>query len=86
MQIAAQIEKAPATPRECGGHHGSRFVPVQVGDGRWAYYWLSLPQQWFWQSRIPSEKARLIRRGKPGCFVCHLQEALERESFYGDGA
>jgi len=84
MQIAAQIEKAPATSRGCGGHHGSRFVPVPAGDGHWVYYWLSLPQLWFWQSRRPSEKARLARTGKTACFVCHLQEALERETLYED--
>jgi hypothetical protein len=85
MQLAAQIEKAPATARECRGHHGTHFVPVSTGKGRWVYYWLSLPQAWFWRSRSACEKAELVRKSKLGCFVCRLQEALESERLHEDG-
>ena len=51
MQIAAQMKVAPATARECRGHHGTRFVPVSVGDGRLVYYTRSLPHATFWRSR-----------------------------------
>lgn len=84
MQIAAQIEEAPATARECRGHHGTHFVPVSTGDGHWVYYWLSLPQTWFWRNRSVTEKAKLVR-SKSECFVCSLQEELERETLFGDG-
>jgi len=83
MQIAAQIEKAPAI--ECRGHHGTHFVPVSTGNGRWVYYWLSLPQAWFWRTRNPREKAELVRRSRSGCFVCRLQEALLKETLFKDG-
>jgi len=84
MQIAAQVKKAPATARECRGHHGTHFVPVSTGDGRWVYYWLSLPQLWFWRTRNAKERERLVRINKSGCFVCGLQEALVREMLFED--
>ena len=83
MQIAAQIGLAPATSRGCRGHHGTHFVPVSLGEGLWVYYWLSLPQAWFWRSRNGMEKAELIRK-RLGCFVCSLQDALERETLFQD--
>ena len=85
MQIAAQIKKAPAFARDRRGHSGTHFVPVSMGDGRWVYYWLSLPQAWFWRTRSASEKAALVRRSKSGCFVCRLQEALEKEKLLENG-
>ena len=84
MQKAAQMEMTPATSRECRGHHGSQFVPVSMGDGRWVYYWLSLPQKWFWQGMSAAERAVLVRRSRSGCFVCSLQLALE-EALFEDG-
>ena len=85
MQIAAQIEKAPANTRECRGHRGTHFVPVPAGNSHWVYHWLSLPQVWFWRSRSAREKAELVSMGGPGCFVCRLQDALEQETLFGDG-
>ena len=81
MQIAAQTNGAPASARSCRGHHGTQFVPVSTGDGRWVYYWLSIPQAWFWRSRNVREKLELIRGARSGCFVCNLQRDLERETF-----
>jgi len=83
MQIAAQVRMAPADPRACRGHHGNHFVAVSTGNGRCVYYWLSLPQAWFWRSMKPSEKARFAGRLAAGCFVCALQKALEEEAIYG---
>ena len=83
MQIAAQIGKAPAT--ECRGHSGTHFVPVSTGNGRWVYYWLSLPQAWFWRTRNAREKAELVRKSRSGCFVCRLQEALQKEMLAENG-
>jgi hypothetical protein len=54
---------------------------VSTGDGRWVYYWLSIPQAWFWRSRNVREKLELIRGARSGCFVCNLQRDLERETF-----
>ena len=85
MQIAAQMEMTPAAARECRGHHGTHFVPVSMGDGRWVYHWLSLPQLWFWRSRSAGEKDRLVRRSRSGCFLCTLQSALEKDAIFGEG-
>jgi hypothetical protein len=84
MQIAAQIEKAPATARECRGHCGNHFIPVAVGDGHWVYYWLTPPQLWFWRARSAMEAAALARDLGRECFVCNLERALEKELLYGD--
>jgi hypothetical protein len=84
MQIAAQIERAPATSRVCGGHHGTHFVPVASGNGRWVYYWLTLPQLWFWRILSAREKAILAQNENHGCFVCQLQIALERRAMFGE--
>jgi len=85
MQIAAQVKRAPAAARECRGHHGSYFAPVSLGNGRWVYYWLSLPQYWFWRSRNARERAQLVRKSELGCFVCSLQEALEDDTLFEAG-
>jgi len=85
MQIAAQTDRAPANARECGGHCGTKFVPVSKGDGRWVYYWLSLPQLWFWRTRSDDGRAELVRNGESGCFLCNLQEALEDDTLFEDG-
>jgi hypothetical protein len=45
------------------------------------YYWLSLPQAWFWRSRSAKEKLELVRAAKSECFVCNLQRALDMEIF-----
>jgi len=82
MQIAAQIRMTPANSRECRGHRGNHFVPVFLGDGRWVYYWLSLPQAWFWRSRNAKERMELVRIGNKGCFVCGLQNSLEKETLF----
>ena len=55
-----------------------------MGDGRWVYYWLSLPQKWFWRGMSAGERAELVRRSKSGCFVCSLQRALERKALSED--
>jgi len=85
MQTAAQIEMTPAITRKCRGHNGNHFVPASDGEGHWVYYWLSLPQAWFWRTRSESEKAVLIRSGKTKCFVCSVQHALEQETLVGIG-
>jgi hypothetical protein len=85
MQLAAQIVKAPVRSRECRGHHGKHFTPVPGGDGHWLYYWLTLPQMWFWRSRSSAERAELTRTSTSECFICLLQQALERETVLGDG-
>jgi len=85
MQIAAQIERAPAEARECRGHHGNHFFPVPMGEGHWVYHWLSLPQVWFLRSGSAAELARLVRLSRQGCFVCTVQAALEEEALLGDG-
>jgi len=55
---------------------------VFLGDGRWVYYWLSLPQAWFWRSRNAKEKMELVRIGRKSCFVCGLQNSLEKETLF----
>jgi len=84
MQIAAQMEMAPVKARECRGHHGDHFFPTPTGDGRWVYYWLSLPQVWFLRRRNAAEMEEYVRLNSPGCFVCNVQAALEEEALLGD--
>jgi len=84
MQIAAQIEEAPATARECRGHKGNHFVPVTSGDGLWRYYWLSSRQARFWRCRSETEKGAIVGGHGQECFVCRVQRAMEAEAVMED--
>jgi hypothetical protein len=45
---------------------------------------MSLPQAWFWRSRNSVEKGELVSGSVGGCFICGVQEALERETLFED--
>ena len=83
MQKTAQTLMAPALARCRRGHHGCRFTPVAAGNGFWKYFWLTLPQFWFWRSRTETEREELVRNSGSGCFVCDLQGALEKDVLFG---
>lgn len=84
MQKTAQTLMAPALAHCSRGHHGCRFTPVATGNGRWMYFWLTLPQLWYWRNLTERERKELVRNSRE-CFVCDLQGALENDALFEDG-
>jgi hypothetical protein len=48
------------------------------------YFWLTLPQLWYWRNLTERERKELVRNSRE-CFVCDLQGALENDALFEDG-
>ncbi len=57
-------------------HGGAHRVLVRDGTNAWRYYLLTSRERRFWRRLSRTEREYLRRRGRRGCLVCAVRDAM----------
>jgi hypothetical protein len=84
MATVAKLNRERRSAQLSHQHMGDSRLLVREGTRAWRYYMITPQQIRFWRSLNGIERSSIVRKSR-GCFVCALEEAIERRKQFEDG-